>query len=714
MNNDKFFSIGAMLAVMAIGASDVRAANAKPVAEAPLTEAGQKLLGKYSDQLKALQAELAKDLPKIDEQQRSALQNAREAVKVAEAEANKAQQPENSIQTAKALVDHAKGKWIGDAEKNIAKAETTLKRATTEAEREAAQKELAKWRANKEEGIKALKERQQALDKLKNDESRIVQATHAAQAALAQAQSNELMAAKALLAKADAFLSGDKLDAKLVKCAVLADATPRGLAEFAMQGKEKEALVDKLLADTSLMKQMLEAEGAKDGRYGQAMQIYSDILNASPRAAKGIFQRLALGTSLELAVPMAQGGQHTPDVLQSGQKPIDPVKRYLSYEKAYLAGELDPAFKNMTAWECRLITNSSATDEELAWGREMLRNYRPDAIFTPDYNWRYSMVVRTDITYRHNEPDNAALGFYENIMNTGGVCGRRAFFGRFILRSFGIPTWGVTQTGHAAIGHWTPAGWVTNYGADWKHNWFEERSGTDFVLETKVQKYPAEYAKVLRALWAGSTLGERKVESRHPGTGGFWNVLALYQKKLIVETQKPAELAPVGADLAESNVPSKAEAIAEAEITADDKKIVVASDGVIRIPAAACSKPSNNTGQVVFMKSFSGGMQMHYNVGATEPFEYTIEAPADGKYAFVARLATVNLDQHLLIMPNGAKTPINLPLPYTKGSWAQTKPVEIALLKGKNVLRFTRNPPTDPKLQNWGLSIKDFTLTPMK
>ena len=331
MNNDKFFSIGAMLAVMAIGASDVRAANAKPVAEAPLTEAGQKLLGKYSDQLKALQAELAKDLPKIDEQQRSALQNAREAVKVAEAEANKAQQPENSIQTAKALVDHAKGKWIGDAEKNIAKAETALKKATTEAEREAAQKELAKWRANKEDGIKALKERQQALDKLKNDESRIVQATHAAQAALAQAQSNELMAAKALLAKADAFLSGDKLDAKLVKCAVLADATPRGLAEFAMQGKEKEALVDKLLADTSLMKQMLEAEGAKDGRYGQAMQIYSDILNANPRAAKGIFQRLALGTSLELAVPMAQGGQHTPDVLQSGQKPIDPVKRYLSY-----------------------------------------------------------------------------------------------------------------------------------------------------------------------------------------------------------------------------------------------------------------------------------------------------------------------------------------------------------------------------------------------
>ena len=73
MNNDKFLSIGAMLAVMALGASNLRAANAKPTAATPLTEAGQKLLGKYSEQLKALQAELAKDLPKIDEQQKTAV-----------------------------------------------------------------------------------------------------------------------------------------------------------------------------------------------------------------------------------------------------------------------------------------------------------------------------------------------------------------------------------------------------------------------------------------------------------------------------------------------------------------------------------------------------------------------------------------------------------------------------------------------------------------
>ena len=72
----------------------------------------------------------------------------------------------------------------------------------------------------------------------------------------------------------------------------------------------------------------------------------------------------------------------------------------MHYEKAYLNGELDPAFTNMTTWECRFITNSDAPDEQIAWGREMLRNYRPDLIFGPDYRWRYSRIVKTDVAYK--------------------------------------------------------------------------------------------------------------------------------------------------------------------------------------------------------------------------------------------------------------------------------------------------------------------------
>ena len=169
-----------------------------------------------------------------------------------------------------------------------------------------------------------------------------------------------------------------------------------GLAEFAQQGKEQEALVEKLLADDKLMKQMLEAGGAKFGKYGRAMEIYTAIQKASPKAAEGTLQRLALATSLEHAVPIAQSN---PQDQTNAPATVDPVKRYLHYEKAYLDGELDPAFKNLAVWEYRMVVDCDAPDEILAWGREMLRNYRPDHIYNPDYGWRYSATVRTEVPY---------------------------------------------------------------------------------------------------------------------------------------------------------------------------------------------------------------------------------------------------------------------------------------------------------------------------
>ena len=67
---------------------------------------------------------------------------------------------------------------------------------------------------------------------------------------------------------------------------------------------------------------------------------------------------------------------------------------------------------------------------------------RPDHISNPDYRWRYVGAVRTDIRYgsQDNKYDKPELQFFQNILMNGGVCGRRAFFGRFILRAFGVPT----------------------------------------------------------------------------------------------------------------------------------------------------------------------------------------------------------------------------------------------------------------------------------
>ena len=529
-----------------------------------------------------------------------------------------------------------------------------------------------------------------------------------AKAALAAATKKARAEVDLMLPALAGLLGSDKLDGKLVKAVVLAEATPRGLAEFAQQSPENEKLVEKLLADTGLMKQMLLAEGAAGGRYGEAMKIYTDILRTSPNAGEGVLRRLALGTSLEHAVPVQQ---RNPDAITDGPATVDPVKRYQHFEKAYLAGELDPGFKDLTAWDLRFIGNGDESDEMLAWGREMLRNYRPDHIQTEDTRWRYVEAVKTDVKYgsQDQKNDDPALGFYQNIINTGGVCGRRAFFGRFILRAFGVPTLARPQPGHATLVHWTPVGWVINLGASWGWGTVEGNFDTDFLAMTQARKVEASYPEVKRAQWLGTIFGETKATGFGSPASGFWNAVALYRQREIVDKANAVTLAAVGTDIGEANESKEKEEIKKVEIPEAEKKIAISQNGIITIPAVACSKPENSTAKIRFMKSHGGGMQLHYNRnGAAEEFEYTFDAPGAGKYTLDALVVTVSPAQHLLVNVNGADEPSDIAAPYTIGKWERTAPVEVTLVKGKNHFRFSRPDPVK------GMTIKEFTLKPVK
>jgi hypothetical protein len=182
------------------------------------------------------------------------------------------------------------------------------------------------------------------------------------------------------------------------------------------------------------------------------------------------------------------------------------------------------------------------------------------------------------------------------------------------------------------------------------------------------------------------------------GSGGWWNVLALFAKKAIVAEAKPVQLAALGQELGEANESpaTKAMAVEKATITEADKKIVMAPNGVITIPAAAC-------GGAQLVKSFLGGQQLLCGGGT---FSCGVDVASAGKYALSARVVTVHGDLHLQLTPNNAKDSIDMVIPYTCGAWQKTEPVEVTLAQGKNVLSFS-------KLTN-SFTIKDFTLTPVK
>jgi len=695
-----------VLMTMAVGTLSVSAAG-KEAPRVALTGTGQRLEVRYAGQLEAVKAEIVKAVPAVDEQKKATYLKAREAEKAAKAALGVAEKDLGRVARGRGLVAHAKGKWIGGAEKGIAAAQAKLKAAITDAEREAARGELAKWQKNKEDGLRALEERQAALDEALAEEPALIKNVEAAKEKLANAKANTLNVLKEL--GLDTLLTSDKLDGKLAKFVVLTEATPRGLAEYAQQGNEQERLVDWLLADADLMRRMAVADGARDGKYGQAMKIYADIQEASKKAASGVLQRLALGIGLEHAVPHKQ---RNATVLTDAPEAVDPVKRYLNYEKAFLAGELDPAFKDLAAWDLRMVVNGEEPDEIAAWGRKMLRNYRPDHVSTSDYRWRYVAAVRTDIRYgsQYNKYDKPELQFFQNILMNGGVCGRRAFFGRFILRAFGIPTTARPQRGHAALTHWTPDGWVICLGGGWGAGWVMGRNkDLDFLAITQARENRKAYLQVKRARWVGDVMGEKRTFGFLSGDPAFWNGVSLYRQQAIIEEAKAVALAAVGEELGEANESKVKYAVEAATVTEADRKIVVDKGGAITIPAAACSKPTKSTGKIVFMPSNLGGKQLHYSrTGNPEEFEYALDAPKAGKYKLSARVVVPSWDQLLLVAVNGAEKPVDIALPLTVGMWDKTEPVELALTKGENVLTFSRG---GDNIR--GLTIRDFTLTPV-
>lgn len=678
--------------------------SAKPKGTAPaeaLSADGEKLKIEFSETLEALQADITQAIPTVSDAKKTAFAEAREAALKAAADAGAAQAELGEIGKAKGLIDHAKGKWIGDAEKGIAAAKAALQKAATPEAKAAAEKDLAHWEANKLEGQKALKERTENYEKLKANEPALNKTVASAQAALSKAKDDEAKIAAELFTDLNSVLGTGKIDGKLVKAYILAHATPQGLAAFAQKGTVEKAAVIQLLSDEKLMKDMLLAGGARFGKYGQAMHIYTSIQKASPKAKSDLFQRLALATSLEHANPIAQGNAKA---VTDGPAFVDPVKRYLHYEKAYLDGELDPAFKDLTTWEYRFVINSDVPDEIATWGRKMLQTYRPDHIYTADYGWRYVAAVKTEVPYgsQNVKYDLDTLHQHQNIAKNGGICGRRAFFGRFMLRSFGIPTWGVTQKAHAALSHWTPKGWVVNLGAGYQHSWWEKDdvplSGNQFLLETQAREHTDEYIKVLRAEWIGRIFGEPAYNERKKIAGGFWSNLALFQSRTLAA--KSSSLGPLGQELGEAN--EKEQKIVSETVAADQQKVSV-KGGAVNIPSVAHSKA---TGKAAAMKSYSGGgMQIHALGGFKTQYEF--EAPAAGKYALAAQVATIQEGQIFILSANSAPS-TELPVPYTLGAWQTTKPIEVTLEKGKNILNF------ELKTGSRGVTIKDFTLTPVK
>ncbi|MBI1336521.1 MAG: hypothetical protein GC164_06120 [Phycisphaera sp.] len=684
-----------------------------------LTDTGRNLEAKYEQKRSAIKAEIEAALPTIDARDKAALLAALKAEAV----------PAQEVWTKAKALDKLRGKegvvrflqeQLKYAPQMVADFEGQLQRALALPDDDAGKAKAV------ESAQKRLDLRKKEADALPGQIEKAQTETQQAKAELPQAIMDYDAAVKALDRARDQtrrlldtmslepHLAGGKLDTQLVTLLILTEESPRYLAQFAQRGPEREKLVDQLLSDTPLMMQMLIADGAYWGKYAEAMAIYTAIQKASPRANEGVFQRLALAVALEHAVPMTQ---NNPVAATGDPVFIDPVKRYLSYEKWYLDGELDPTFKDQSVWNLRMVVDGGCPDAIYVWGRQMLRNYRPDMTTHDGDTGRYVNVVDAEVQYGSGDVkyDKPELQFMQNILANGGICGRRAFFGRFILRSFGVPTVARPEPGHATLACWEPGGWQTYLGGHWGgRDPFSDKGprigslGRDlnFLQITRAREDPRGFMKVKRAQWIGDLAGEKPVYgSCATDDPGFWYGVSLIEQQRVIDGLN---------GVSSPNARQAATAAPQVAIPEAERMATVDRSGVITIPAAACSKPTHSTKNlfkgsfreaITFMPSNLGGMQLHYSRYAQESdtFEYTFDAPKGGKYQLTARVVTPDWDQSLYVQANGGKE-VEMPLPYTLGMWQATQPVVVELVKGKNTLTL-RGPAK--------VAVRDFILTPL-
>jgi len=308
----------------------------------------------------------------------------------------------------------------------------------------------------------------------------------------------------------------------------------------------------------------------------------------------------------------------------------------------------------------------------------------------------------------------------------GGICGFRAFWGRIARKAFGIPTWGARHSGHAAMTAWNPQGWVIMLaGQDWAEGegfTNPTQSGLDFHLDVQAREMNSSYRSFVRGSWAARSRNETLVNRGWDcnwgghgncngfGEGGLWNALMLYHKKATVA----AAITPDGTStiperlIGPSAVPTKVDALIAKWFSPVTLPNVTSNvDGTINIPATAFNTEMT-TANIEIMKSYTEDETqiMHHGGDYYQPdtaaLVYEFTSTMAGKFYLTANHSTWHTDQDLMLEVNGKKM-ANVPVYLTLGFWNETQPVEIDVVKGSNMLTFTRLSTTQTTFKNFNL-----------
>jgi hypothetical protein len=280
---------------------------------------------------------------------------------------------------------------------------------------------------------------------------------------------------------------------------------------------------------------------------------------------------------------------------------------------------------------------------------------------------------------------------YQQVLSGGGKDKPNAWFGRFICKAFGIPSWGCSQPKLESFTRWAPDGWVCMKGASWESCSYGGMSGIDFKGEVDARSaFSAEeyYTKIILLESLADIMDSRKgrlSEEKnviHPMK--LWRSLFIIQKALMLEAVTPDSFERSG----DWGVKTKVEKYLDIyQADKDDTKITT-KGGKITVPAAAHGFSS---GTKMVIACMDGGKQLNFLSDGAVEYELP-DKVKEGTYRLTIDVCTVHLKQAPITLTLSDGEEIMIKVPYTVGKWQSTEAVEVKI-SGGAILKIARARP---------------------
>jgi hypothetical protein len=433
-----------------------------------------------------------------------------------------------------------------------------------------------------------------------------------------------------------------KLAAALEQRELIARCGADKLGAFAKADAGNQTFLAWLMKSTQIMALFLEGGEPQEKDYLGALGVLRKIVDADPDARAGMHLRMAMGTALSLA--------RTTRAFHC-EETIDPVQRYLHYKTAQKNGELTPMFDQLRVWEYAKVMPCEGTNADIEWVRAALKAMRPELLREARY-----IAMVSEVQYTTSDWGPMPHTF-ATVLNGGGKCGPRAWFGRFINQAFGVPVWGVKQPGHAAVGFLGNEGWKVKLGRGWDHSTWDGMKGTQFLEIVKSRDFMEDFFVSEHLRWLSKAMTAKDQSE------------ALKLAAAIVEKN------PKGPKTSLKLTPPKYP-------DPQPEKPWTPVKGVQHLVAVDFTKGANAQRR----ESFDFGKQVYFQKNSDGFVEYQVNIPKDETYGITLGHGTANGNCRVRVYVGDRKIGW-MPLKNTKGLWGQTNETDFALPK-TDTLRF--------------------------